>query len=200
MNNLNTSIVEEQNVKALYIRLNKELTDGHDFCNLIINEEKFQFIATLYGGESYSFTFAKTNKPFIPYLAKMFQDCRVDNYMYLNLRDHRLDDFIDLEKTGNAIHHFILNEMVDKEEFDLESIEEDITSFQSSDRMTTHHLRDVWDDLFSVYLSDELLPSWSDLFNEGHYDKLVILEEDRNCKIFCKKVLPIIGDLLAEMS
>lgn len=186
-----------QVVKRYHIELDRFVTNGHDFCELIVDETNGRFTAILYGGECYTFCFAHGNTPFMAFLARIFDDCKKDDYLYWKLRDYRLDNLIDTEKTAEAIGAYIEKEC-DTSDADMASIQETLEDFAAEGSLMEEALAELWSDRFAELIEAELLPTWWGLFDWGIYDEVIHKTGDARCRIFCELIAPILGAVLTQ--
>lgn len=184
-------------VKRISVELDSKFTNGHTFCEMLIDEQNGRFTAVLYGGESY--TFKNNDKDFIGLLIRELQD--EDDWLYRQLRDARLDDVIDADATTEAMIEYIEESFAYKEDptyFDsLEDMREEINSvLHNNAPLHSHNIWDVWHEWFTPFINDELLPGVSEMHDEGI--DLIKVEGDWKCRIFCEKVAPILAEVLKQ--
>lgn len=189
--------IETGSVKRISVELDSKFTNGHTFCEMLIDEQNGRFTAALYGGEAY--TFKNNDKDFIGLLIREFE-CD-DDWLYRQLRDARLDDVIDVDATTAAIVEHIKNTDVYKENPDdftpLDEMGEEISStLHSYSPVYTHMIWDVWHEWFTPFINDGLLPGVSEMHDENL--DLIKIEGEWNCRVFCEKVAPILAKVLRE--
>lgn len=189
--------IETGSVKRISVELDSEVTNGHTFCEMLIDEQNGRFTAVLYGGESY--TFKCNDEDFIGLLIRELED--KDDWLYRQMRNARLDGVIDAEATTQALVHHIKESEVYKEDptyyKEIEELEEEIGSIlHDNSPFYTHTVWDVWDEWFESFISDGLLPNTTEMHDEGM--ELIKTEDDWKCRGFCEYVAPILAEVLKQ--
>lgn len=179
-------------IKHYRITLDRQVTNGHDFCELIVDEEHQNFTARLYGGEVYTYGWGGNNENFLDFLIDTFRRDGEYGYLYTKLQNHTITNGIDAEKTGEHLRT-LLDEAKDNgmlEDDDYDDLVESVESFQNEDHMTESHFYDMYFNWFEDAIKQDIFPSepWSEDFVER--------KEDFQCRVFCTLVAPILADVL----
>lgn len=156
-------------VKSMYVELDGMFTNGHSFCELIVNEKRKNFVARLFNGEVYSYTFGG-EQDFIPFLIRVFEDSATDEYLYRKIADLSIEDLLD--------------------EYEARDLWECLHDFESLDVVHGNDIYDVIVGTFSDNLKEKLFEE--DVWN----DPAIVYKKDYKAWIFCKKVAPILAEVL----
>lgn len=178
-------------VKSMYVELDGMFTNGHSFCELIVNEKRKNFVARLFNGEVYSHTFGG-EQDFIPFLIRVFEDSATDEYLYRKIADLSIEDFIDTSETARNLQNRVLelrkNDRLD--EYEARDLCECLHDFESLDVVHGNDIYDVIVGIFSDNLKEKLFEE--DVWN----DPAIVYKKDYKAWIFCKKVAPILAEVL----
>lgn len=182
--------IETNTLKSYRIHLDRMKTNGHDFCELIVDEKHKNFTARLYGGEVYSYGWEAPGENFIDFLIQTFEER--SGYLYIKLANLLREEFVDMGETKEKMKALIVekreNGSID-DELAIEVLEE-IEELANEDQITFDHFYDIYHNTMSSELRTEVLEvePW-----EGDY---VISQKDEDVLVFCEKVAPILADVL----
>lgn len=183
--------VESRTIRSFRVYLDKELTNGYDFCELIVDEKNHHFTANVYG-RTFTYGWGSLTEDFIEHLIKEFGEHY--DYLYYKMQNHSYSDFIDTEKTAQNLKVIALKARrsfkLDKDE--MYELWEEIESFAAEDNVTESHFYDLYYDYFKIAIEKDLITKtpWEEEFIER--------KEDVDCKIFCQKVMPILAEVLKQ--
>ncbi|MGE7840093.1 hypothetical protein ACQKNX_04810 [Lysinibacillus sp. NPDC093712] len=190
MNIQGVASVETKTIKSLMIQLEPQFTNGHDFCELIVDETANRFTAILYGGESYTHCWGAPGDSFIKFLIDIFG--HKDEYLYEKLADYSKEKFIDTEKVGEHLKRLLLTArrqlIIDK--YDTEEMWDKIEQLQSENEMTEEHLYGLWNSWFDAMIKHDIVS------NEPWFEDFIERQKDWKCLVFCQKVAPILAEVL----
>lgn len=173
-------VVLKRALDSYYVPLNRKKTNGHDFCELIVDLEKSRFTAILYGGECYTYCYSTG----VSKLEDLIVLLRNENgSLYRKLANPSHSNFVDIELTANNIRE-IISEFEDIKE----EVEELIENLEGYTDLSIESFYDVWYKLFDTLLRDEILPE-----DAG---SVIVNKIDFQCKVFCELVAPILADFL----
>lgn len=181
--------VEAKTIKSLMVKLEPKYTNGHDFCELIVDESRNGFTARLCN-ETYSFSWGAPGKDFIQFLIDTFS--KQNDYLFGKLEDYSKRDFVDTEKTAKAMKVMLLQarryNQIDEEQ--VREIWEEIEYFRGNDDITQNHLYSEWSHLFECAIKEDIFS------NEPWFEEFISYNEDWRCRVFCEKVAPILAEVL----
>ncbi|MGF7534998.1 hypothetical protein AAGG74_15115 [Bacillus mexicanus] len=183
--------IETRTLKSFNVKLDKVFTNGHDFCELLVDEKNNSFIARLYGGETYTFRWNSPGDDFIQYLINTFS--KNSDYLYDKLEDVKYREYIDTEKTAINMKKVLLsarlNRELDKE--DARELWDEIESF-SCEALTIRNFYDIYHNQFKTGIKSGVFS------DEPWYEEFVVNQEDYQCRVFCEKVAPILAQVLKQ--
>lgn len=184
--------IEAQTLKSFRIKLETKFTNGHDFCDLIVDETNYNFTARLYGGESYTYSWGAPGDDFIQFLIDTFS--KFNDYLFEKLADYSYSNLVDTEKTAQKMREKVLVARYNRElnEEDARELWEEIESLEQSTNLTTEHFYDMYRNKFEIGIENNI---WSD---EPWFEDFIEFQEDYKCRIFCDKVAPILAEVLKQ--
>ncbi|QPQ35925.1 hypothetical protein [Lysinibacillus sp. JNUCC-52] len=181
--------VEAKTIKSLMVELEPKYTNGHDYCELIVDESRNGFTARLCN-ETYSFSWGAPGNDFIQFLIDTFS--KNNDYLFGKLEDYSKRDYVDTEKTAKAMKVLLLQarryNQIDEEQ--AREIWEEIEYFRGNDEITQNHLYSEWSNWFECAIKQEIFS------NEPWFEEFISYNEDWRCRVFCEKVAPILAEVL----
>lgn len=165
-------------IRKIRVELDTSYTKGHDFCELMVDEAANRFTAVLYGGESYTVSWASPGVSFINFLIDVFG--HKDEYLYEKLADHSKEKFIDTEKTGNHLKKLLLTARRSHEinKDDTENMWDSIEQLQAEGEMTVENLYGVWNGWFNKMIEHKIIS------DEPWFEDFIEYTKDWKCLIF----------------
>lgn len=182
-----THYVEGQ-IKHFSVGIEKHAANGHDYCELYLDEQKGRFTAVLYGGECYSYTFASTGIKFVQFLIETFE--QDPGYLYQKICNRAKEDFCDVDGTIENMKKELIKARrehdIDEEE--AREIYQLLIEFPENDRVT-------WNMFYDWYFESDVL---SNFYGEEawHGNDFTVNTYDENCRIFCRMVAPLLAKVL----
>lgn len=181
--------VKTKTIKSLMIKLQPQFTNGHDFCELIVDESRNGFTARLCN-ETYSFSWGAPGNDFVQFLIDTFS--KHNDYLFGKLEDFSKRNYVDNEKTAQAMKVMLLqarrHNQIDEEQ--AREIWEEIESFEGNDDVTQNHLYSEWSHWFEQAIEQDIFS------NEPWFEDFIQYNEDWRCRVFCEKVAPILAEVL----
>lgn len=179
-------------IKSFRVGLNPRFTNGHDFCELIIDEENKNFTARLYGSETYSYGWEAPGEDFIQFLIDTF--IKHNDYLFGKLENISFRNYIDTEKTGRKLREMILNarRSLEISEEEARDIWDYIEIFEGDDDLTESHFYGIYNTYFGVAIEHGIIS------DEPWFEDFVEHKEDFQCRVFCEKVAPILAEVLKQ--
>jgi len=182
---------EKKSITRIGVIFNPAHTDGHVFCDVLLDDVNERFTAVLRNGEAY--TYKPLGSSFYETIIRDLQQAS-DN-LYPELRDVRLDDIIDIDATITAMRQYIENSheyQTYPNDYHIEDIMTNIQKqFDEHAPLHIHTCGVTWDDWFRPCINDGLLPNVTDMHND--HIPLIHTEGDRQCHIFCEKIAPLLA-------
>ncbi|WP_413362271.1 hypothetical protein [Lysinibacillus sp. 3P01SB] len=184
--------IESSTICKIKVVLEPSHTNGHDFCELIVDETSNRFTVILYGGESYTHCWGAPSDNFIKFLIDVF--AHKYEYLYGKLADYSKGKFIDTEKTGNHLKKLLLEARRRREidRYDTEDMWDEIERLQAENEMTEANLYGVWNGWLGKMIEHNIIS------NEPWFEDFIKYERDWKCLTFCKKVAPILAEVLKQ--
>lgn len=179
--------VETKSLRSFKVKIDRSYANGHDFCELIVDEANNRFTAILYGGESFTYSWGSPGKSFIKFLINVFKND--DSYLYGKLSDRAKEQFVDVELTIKTMKEMLLKM---RRTYDV-SEEKAREAFDRLEDMFGGEDKASYDHFYSQYfdgLIDEVFGP------EPFHDEFMHSTHDYDCSIFCKLVAPILGRVL----
>lgn len=181
--------VESRTIRSFRIKLDSTFTNGHDFCELIVDEQNKNFTARLYN-ETYSYSWGATKGDFIQFLIDIFS--KDTEYLFGNLEDKSFNNFVDTEKTAENMQKLVLearyNRNIDEDE--ARELWEEIESFSNYEDVTLGYFYDLYSNKFAIGIKNDVIS------DEPWFEEFVERQEDYKCRVFCEKVAPILAQVL----
>ncbi|MGE7940650.1 hypothetical protein ACQKNB_01045 [Lysinibacillus xylanilyticus] len=178
--------VETKTIKSLMVKLEPQFTNGHDFCELIVDESRNGFTARLYE-ETYSFSWGSPGKDFIGFLINVFKNDY--GYLYGKISDRSKENWCDTEKTSNKMKECLIEMRRDGDVSESEARE----VFDRIEDMFNGESQTSWDFFYSAYFDGVIDKTFGP---EPFNDDFMVSTSDENCFIFCRKVAPILAEVL----
>lgn len=184
--------IESRTIRSFRIELEPKYTNGHDFCELIVDEANNNFTARLYGGETYSYGWGAPGDDFIKFLIDTFS--KRNDYLYDKLENISYRDFIDTEKTGSNLRKIILTarRSLNLTEDEARDLWDYIEVFEGYDDLTDSHFYGIYPSYFESAIKNDVIS------DEPWFEDFVKHKEDRKCRVFCEKVAPILAEVLKQ--
>ncbi|PFJ33125.1 MULTISPECIES: hypothetical protein [Bacillus cereus group] len=181
--------VESRTIRSFRIKLDGKFTNGHEFCELIVDEQNKNFTARLYN-ETYSYSWGATKDDFIQFLIDIFS--KDTDYLFGNLEDSSFNNFVDTEKTAENMQKLLLEARYKRniDEDEARELWEEIESFSSYEDVTLDYFYTFYFNKFEIGIKNDVIS------NEPWFEEFVEREEDYKCRVFCKKVAPILAQVL----
>lgn len=181
--------IESSNIRKIKVSLEPQYTNGHDFCELLIDEDNGRFTAVLYGGESYTYVFSSKGEKFVKFLIGVF--INDPGYLYGKLFNPQLERNCDAERTEKNMKARLLE---DRRKNDV-SEEQAREVFDRISEMFQGEDETSWDFFYSQYF-DGILDNY--FGPEPFHDDFLVSTYDYKCHVFCRKVAPILSEVLKE--
>lgn len=182
--------IETNTLKSYRIHLDRMETNGHDFCELIVDEIHKNFTARLYGGEVYSYGWEAPGDDFIDFLIQTFEER--SGYLYIKLANLSLEEFVDMVETKEKMKVLLVEKRENGSIDDNLAIEllEEINELTDDEQITVNYFYDIYHNTLSSELKSVVLEvePW-----EGDY---VVSQKDEDVLVFCEKVAPILANVL----
>jgi len=184
--------IESSTIRKIRVELDPSHANGHDFCELMIDESANRFTAVLYGGESYTYCWGAPGDSFVKFLIDVF--AHKDDYLYGKLADYSKEKFIDTEKVGNHLKKLLLKARRRREidEFETEDMWDNIEALQSESEMMQDLLYGVWNHWFDAMIKHDIIS------DEPWFEDYIEYQKDRKCLVFCEKVAPILAEVIKQ--
>jgi hypothetical protein len=182
--------IESRTLRSFRVKLDSKFTNGHDFCELIIDETNTNFTARLYGGETYSHSWGAPGDDFIQFLIDVFS--KNNDYLFGKLENNTFSNFIDTEKTAHNMQKLVLEARYSRnlDEEEARDLWDEIESFSHYDDLTESHFYDIYKDIFEIGIEKDVFS------DEPWFEDFVRRQEDFQCRVFCEKVAPILAQVL----
>lgn len=176
-------------LKSYRIDLERKYTNGHDFCELILDETNKNFTVRLYGGEVYSYGFSNVTGDFVKHLITVFKDT---DYLYKKLADFSKHSFLNMDETINNMRNYVLEERrkgLLSEEVARKAFEE-LDEFSKDEPIS----EGTYYDMFFNILSDKVK---EEVFSDEPWNcDFIVHNKDKEVEVFCELVAPILADVL----
>lgn len=181
--------VESSSIKKIKVKLDPSFTNGHDFCELIIDETNNRFTA-IYGGESYTNCWGAPGVDFPKFLSNIFSNNR--EYLFGKIADYSKSDYVDTEETAKHLKKLVLDarrsHYLDTDE--AREAWEDVERFEGLTSVTQEGLYDSWSRWFELLIAKDIVS------DEPWFEDFIQYKEDRKCRIFCEKVAPLLAEVI----
>lgn len=182
--------VQLETVKSFRIHLDRTMTNGHDFCQLLVDETNCNFTARLYGGETYTYGWLNRTEHFIDTLIEAFKKEKEFGSLYSKLQNRSVTNQVDAGKTGEHLLEILKKAKEELDEDVYDEIEESIESFMAEDYVSPSHFYSMYSEWFGLAVEHDVL-------SDHPYDEDYIqYAEDFHCRVFCEQVIPILADVL----
>lgn len=181
--------LEVKNLKSIRVQLDPKFTNGHDFCEMIIDETNNRFTAILYGGESYTHCWGSPGKDFIQFLINVFRND--PSYLYGKICDRSKENWLDVERTTTTMKErlFEMRKDGDISEEDAREVYDRLEDMFNGEDKTS------WDFFYMQYFDGIIDKAFGP---EPFNDNFMVSTSDRECSVFCHKVAPILAEVLHQ--
>lgn len=184
--------VESSSIKKIRVKLDPSFTNGHDFCELIIDGANNRFTAILYGGESYTNCWGAPGDDFPKFLSDVFSKNK--EYLFEKIADYSKADYVDTEETSKHMKKLVLDarRSLELDEYEAREAWEDVERFEGLTSITQEGLYGSWSRWFEMLIEKDIVS------DEPWFEDFIQYKEDRKCRIFCEKVAPILAEVIKQ--
>ncbi|WP_342471617.1 hypothetical protein MHH70_12435 [Metasolibacillus sp. FSL H7-0170] len=184
--------IESRTIRSFRVELEPRYTNGHDFCELIVDEGNNNFTARLYGGETYSYGWSSPGNDFIKFLIRVFS--KGYDYLLSKLENPSFYNFIDTEKTGRNLRVIILTARKESRltQDEARDLWDCIEILEGHDDLTNSHFYNIYSTYFEAAIKNGVIS------DEPWFEDFIERKEDWKCRVFCEKVAPILAEVLKQ--
>lgn len=184
-----------KSLKSYYVEFdNSKVRTGHDFCELIVDEDNNRFTARLYNGETYTYSWSAPNSIFTVYLVDIFE--KYNEYLYDKLCDVTAHNNVEVEKTVDKMRKILLESRRQNsiDEDDARDIWIELDYLHGEEDMPDHFFYDA----YARHLEKGIEKGvFSD---EPYFEEFVTFGIDYKCDHFCQKIAPILAQVLRSQN
>lgn len=178
-------------LKSFRVGLDSQYTNGHDFCELIIDEENYNFTARLYGGEVYTYGWTSPGDDFIKFLINVLK--ANDGYLYTKLADHTVSNYVDMEKSVDKMVTQLIKSrrQEDISEEDARDAYDELQDLRGYENVSMEYYQQLYITYINEEVREEVFGGRNSWDADCHVEKT-----DWKVEVFCRKVAPILADVL----